>query len=487
MNHKRGKVLLILLPDVNVIEPFRSASKKHSPMILGFPLGLGYIASYLRKHGNYEVRIFDAIQQKSTIEDILRVIRDYDPLYIGMTTYTVNIKVAVELAKNIKKNWGNSKIVIAGGPHASDDYQNLLTNYPYFDYVVIGEGESTALELLQKLDLQEGGPIETVPGIAYIDPESKAVRVTKPRKLGSVLDDYPYPARDLVDFNQYIFRENILPHQAEIMTSRGCTHRCIFCSFQKNWRARSNEAVIQEMKDLIAKYPSIRSFMIFDDNFSANKKRVVDLCQKMIAHGLHRYQWSCLCRVDQVDREMLDWMKKARCSKIAYGLESADPAILKALNKRIDLETAIKNIELTTKIGINALVYLIIGSPGETLETINTTYRVAKKLKCPAISWSIMQILPGTALAKMRPQEDFVAYLYEPEVSHPNGTISANVPTFENPGMNREQIKQIHRKILRKITFYKVLRHPTYAIKKLSQTPFTVIRICLQLVGLARK
>jgi len=484
MNHKQGKVLLILPPDVNVIEPFRSARKKQSPMFLGFPLGLGYIASYLKKHGNYEVRIFDAIQRKSTIEDILRVIRDYDPLYIGMTTYTVNIKVAVELAKKIKKNWGNRKIVIAGGPHASDDYQNLLTNYPYFDYVVIGEGENTALELLQKLDLQERGPIETVPGIAYIDPESKAVKVTKPRKLGSVLDDYPYPARDLVDFNQYIIRENILPHQAEIMTSRGCTHRCIFCSFQKKWRMRNNEAVIQEMKDLIARYPSIRSFMIFDDNFSANKKRVVDLCQEMIANGLHRYQWSCLCRVDQVDREMLDWMKKAGCSKIAYGLESADPVILKALDKRIDLETAIKNIGLTTKIGINALVYLIIGNPGETLETINTTYRVAKKLKCPAISWAIMQVLPGTALAKMQPQKDFVAYLYESEVSQPSGGIHANIPAFENPGMNREQMKQIHRKIVRKITFYKVFRNPMYAIRKLSQTPFSVVRI---LVGLAGK
>jgi hypothetical protein len=94
-----------------------------------------------------------------------------------------------------------------------------------------------------------------------------------------------------------------------------------------------------------------------------------------------------------------------------------------------------------------------------------------------------MQILPGTALAKIRPQKDFVAYLYESEVSHPNGTISATVPTFENPGMNREQMKLIHRKILQKITFNKVLQHPMYAIRKLSQTPFTVVRILAGLVG----
>jgi hypothetical protein len=147
------------------------------------------------------------------------------------------------------------------------------------------------------------------------------------------------------------------------------------------------------------------------------------------------------------------------------------------LNKRIDTEQVAKTIELTSKAGIAALIFLIMGNPGETIATINTTYRFAKKLKCEAISWGIMQIYPGTALARMQPQKDFVAYLYAPEVDQPCLCVSANIPVFENPGLDREQLKQIRKNILRKTVFFKILSHPGYAVKKFTQTPLTALKI----------
>ena len=319
MNVKMNKrVLLILPPDVNVIEPFVSVPQKQPPLLLGFPLGLGYIASYLMQRNHYDVKIIDANRDNLSIPQILQKVREFSPAYIGMTVYTVNSKVAVQLAKAIKE-YAKDIWVVAGGPHPSDDYPNLLSRYPFFDFVVVGEGEVSLSELFTALDSTDWAKVSQVKGIAYRDTHGE-INFTGDRDLVDDIDLFPPPARDLVDFNSYIRSDNLLPYAVEIMGSRGCTHRCVFCSFQKRWRARSPEAVIAEMKALIVQYPQTKSFLFFDDNFSADKKRVIALCQAIINAGMDKYMWSCLCRADQVDGEMIHWMNKAGCKKIMFGL-----------------------------------------------------------------------------------------------------------------------------------------------------------------------
>jgi len=245
--------------------------------------------------------------------------------------------------------------------------------------------------------------------------------------------------------------------------------------------------VVDELKHLVATYPKIKSFCFHDDDFSANKDRVIDLCRRLVAEGLQHCHWHCSCRVDQVDREMLDWMKRAGCVKIGYGLESADPEVLRRLNKKIDLATVSTVIDLTAQVGIDSLVYLIVGNPGETPATLRTTYHVVKKLNCPAMSWGIMQVLPGTALAKLQPQKDFVSYVYEPEVVHPNPIINANIPAYENPGMDREEMKRFQKIYSRKIILYKMMHHPVYAAKKLFWMPLPAIKHFAWILGLSRE
>jgi len=168
---------------------------------------------------------------------------------------------------------------------------------------------------------------------------------------------------------------------------------------------------------------------------------------------------------------MLLWMKRAGCVKIMFGAESADAKILINLNKKINTEQVKHAVEMATKIGIDTLVFFILGSPGETRETIKTSYDFAKKLKCQSVLWAIMQIYPGTSLAKMQPCNDSVAYLYEPEIDNPNDSISANVPVFENPGLNREMIKIMYKKTFRKIAIHKALYHPFFTIKRVLKSP----------------
>lgn len=476
MNKRR--ILLILPPNVNIIEPFCSREHKQVEQIAGFPLGLGYLASYLReKSDSYDLKILDGSKNIYTIEQIYDLIRDYDPDYVGITVYTATSKVAIAIAKMIKEKFDN-KIVIAGGPHASDDYENLLTKYPYFDFVVIGEGEITMLKLLQALGAGSSR-IKEVLGIAYLDHSGKQVVFTGERPLEKNINTFPPPARDLVDFDSYIIKDQLLPYAIEIMGSRGCSHRCVFCSFQKKWRTRSSENIIQEIKNLIKRYPRIKAFLFFDDNFSVSEKRVIDLCQKLIKEGLNKYSWSALCRVDQVTEEMLNWMKKAGCTKIMYGVETASLEVLKNLRKKIAPKIIKEAVELTSKIGIDVVCFFIVGNPGETPETLNISCNFAKKLKCHSTVWSIMAVYPGTELAKLQPCDDFAKYLYEPELEKPSEAISANVPAFENPELDRETMKIIRKNIERKLLLYKVFTHPLFAVKRIFQRPKSIMNYFL--------
>jgi len=487
MNVKK-RVLLILPPSVDVIEPFSSSPKKQVPLLLGFPLGLGYLASYLLKYGNYEVKIVDSLIDKLSIEDLLQMVRDFDPHYIGMTIYTVLSKPAVQLAKKIKQEFPH-KYIIAGGAHASDDYHNLLTRYPYFDFIVREEGEITLFELIETLNGGEFSSlnIRNIKGIVYPDPISKEIILTEKRPLIRHLDDLPQPARHLVDFEKYIKRDTLLPYSIELMTSRGCTHRCVFCSFQSTWRSRSEEEIISEMKDLIRRYPKVKSFLFYDDNFSVSKRRVIDLCKTLIREGLQTYQWSALCRADQMNEEMLTWMKKAGCTKIMYGLESGDDTILKNLNKKLNAQQVKDCVDLTNRVGINCLTFFIVGNPGETYETVNNSYQFSKQLKCESTVWSIMQVYPGTALAQWQPCEDFVSYVYEPEIQNPSGFMSANLPIYNNPALNREQLKALHKKIFRKAMIYKALHHPFFTLKRVIFMPRPIFNFFLRLLKREKK
>jgi radical SAM superfamily enzyme YgiQ (UPF0313 family) len=466
----RPRVLLILPPDVNIIEPFRSAGYKQD-FLVGFPIGLGYIAAYLREKANYDVRIVDGSAENLTLDQLCAIVKEYDPQYIGMTLYTRTVKVAIALARRIREQFPD-KILIAGGPHASDDYENLLTRYPVFDYIVVGEGEVTMLELLNALEAGRTEQVGAIPGLAFLDRNTRALTVTTARPYVTEIDSIPPPARDLVDFNRYIRGSNLLPYAVEIMGSRGCTHRCAFCSFQRKWRARAPEAIVAEMKELLKRYPQTRSFQFFDDNFSVSRERVMKLCELLIREGLNRYVWSALCRADQVDLEMLRTMKKAGCTKVMFGVESAVPEILEKLNKHLDLKRVQTALRDATRADLDALAFFIIGNPGETRETIQTTYRFAKRLRCRSTAWGIMCVYPGTALAKLQPCDDFVSYLYEPEIRKPGpaGT-NPNIPVFENPGLGREEVKTLFEKIYRRITLYKALTHPLFTLRKLSQNP----------------
>ena len=468
------KVLLLFPPDIGVIEPFKSQRKKPNPLAWGFPIGIGYLASVLEQNG-FEVEIIDACIENLSIEIIKDRIERSAPDAIGIGMLTGTAKTAVAIARDIREIDPLIPI-FTGGPHATFDYRNLLENYP-FDYVVLGEGEITTLELMQAL---EGGcPVKDIKSLAFRN--GRQITVTPSRPMITNLDELPYPARHLVDYNKYIEYSKYAASlaAAEVMGSRGCSHRCAFCSSSHlfgRWRGRSPGNIVDELDFLINSYPKIKSFSFMDDNFTFNRKRTIELCQMLIDRGLNCYPWECLARIDQVDMEMLSIMAKAGCCRIKFGIESGSPEILKAIRKNISLDKAKKSIEETKNAGMEALAFFMIGNPGETTKTIDMSVKVAKKLRSTNTLWFIAQVYPGTELAQLQPVDNWVDYVYKPEIEKPSMFTHPCVPTFLPDGFTRETLKRIATKLTRRFIIHHAAQNILKWPRKFIRSPSATVR-----------
>lgn len=468
------KVLLFIPPEISAIEPYRSSKKLRDrvKVIKGFPLGLGYIAAVLEQN-NIEVAILDAQIDDLSLEQVAERIRDFSPQVLGISAYTANIKTAVEVVR-LAKNLDKDIAVVFGGPHATHDYRNLLENYSA-DFVVLGEGEFIFLDLVRALEGRAS--LDKVSGIAYKDGE--ALKVNPGNLYIEGLDSLPYPARHLTDFDEYLRHfTHDLSSAAQILTSRGCPYSCAFCSsgntFSK-WRGRKAENVIGEMEFILERYPKVQSFSFMDDNFTLDKHRVDEVCNLLIKKSLNKYPWDCLSRCGGLDYRLLKLMKEAGCVRIQFGIESGSDEILKNINKAIDLKQARETISLTKKAGIEAYGFFMVGNPGETQETIRKTVDFALHSRLTYVNWFVTQVYPGTKLAKIQNQEDWVKYVYEPEIENPSLYTHPCVPVFTSDGFDREILKKIVSRIMRKFFLAylpsnfgkwlkKLIRHPIYSL-----------------------
>lgn len=444
------RILLIFPPNVDTVEPFKSSKVKPPPLMWGYPLGLGYLAAVLKRKG-FEVSMVDACFDGLTMDETLVRVREYKPDLVGIGSLTHVLKSSIELAKKIKLFDPQIKVVF-GGPHATYDWDNLL-KLDFIDYIIVGEAEETFSELCVKL--KDNASIEDVRGIA-LRTGSGERKKTQFRPLIEDLDKLPFPERELVDFRKYIKSYGVLEKSVDVMSSRGCTNRCVFCSSSHlfgRWRTRSPENIICELKELIAKYPEIRSINFMDDDFTADKGRVLKLCGLLAAERLNKYNWVCLARVDQLDEEMVQAMRSAGCRRVHLGIESGSPEILKNINKRISLDQARTAVRLLTKAGIEAYSFFMVGHPGETKESIRLTKKFAKELKSANTGFFVTQIFPGTRLAELQPVASWTDYIYEPEVKHPSIFTHPCVPNFIPEGFTRESLKKICAGITQQLIF----------------------------------
>ncbi|MEM3150517.1 MAG: radical SAM protein [Candidatus Nezhaarchaeales archaeon] len=252
----------------------------------------------------------------------------------GITMSSLTVKPAALIARWVKRLFPDS-LVVVGGPHPTFADEDVLKSVPEVDVVVRGEGELTALELVQRF--AEGEALEGVKGITYRGREG-IVR-NEDRELIEDLDSLPFPAYHLLPVQNYRSFGAKEP-TFTVLTSRGCPFNCKFCVAWKmnrrRYRVRSVKNVVEELEYLVHRFKA-RFLSFVDDLFTISKERVKALCRAIRERSLSLV-WGCETRVDMVDRETLLEMRKAGCYWIYFGLESASQSILNSMRKGIRVE-----------------------------------------------------------------------------------------------------------------------------------------------------
>ncbi|MGC9114331.1 MAG: B12-binding domain-containing radical SAM protein [Candidatus Micrarchaeia archaeon] len=355
-------------------------------------LGLGYVASYVRENCSapVEIEIIDMIAERLAPEQLAPLLKGKQFDFIGITSTTITIKAALKTAEECKKLFPSAKVVM-GGVHPSVMPDEVLSN-DAVDFVVRNEGEIPMLELV------EGRPVEEIKNLSF-KRDGKHFHNAE-QDLIKNLDSIPFPAYDLMPVKKYypaVGSYKQLP-ALSIIATRGCPGRCTFCYkvFGSSLRTRSAKNIFDEVVELHKKY-GIREIAFYDDTFTSFRPNVKEFCRLMIESGL-QITWTCFSRVDCIDRETLQLMKKAGCHQILYGVESADEQILLNIDKRINLEKVRQAVKMTKEAGISPRCSFMIGNPGETKETIEKTINFALELDPDLAMFNITVPYPGTRM-----------------------------------------------------------------------------------------
>ncbi|MFH1478132.1 MAG: radical SAM protein [Verrucomicrobiota bacterium] len=362
-----------------------------------FPLGLGYIASYLRQAG-HEVRLFDPEPSGMPLKIMFQQLDEFCPDVVGITSVTSNFMLARQIGMDVKQQLGCR--VIMGGPHVNALPRSTLLGTPSIDAVIMGEGEIPMLALANGFDARGDVDFAKIPGAAFI--EGGQYRENPRPELIADLDALPYPARDLVDINLY----QLNPHfqrgkkSATILSSRGCPSQCTFCAnlcLGRKFRAHSPEYFVTEMEFLVKTY-GIRHFHIVDDCFTANSLRVSKICDLLLAKRL-KVSWFIFGRVNTLrDEGLIRKMKLAGCVYVLLGIETGDQRISDLMKKGTTLEMAEQCCRLLRKHRIRYFNSFIIGNEGDTEETVIATVAFARKLKSAMAGFNMLIPFPGTAI-----------------------------------------------------------------------------------------
>lgn len=352
--------------------------------VLSIPLGLAWLSASL-KHANYNVDCYDLLL--SPEKEKILIIKKYD--VIGIQLHTIDsVDDAFLLIEKIKKIQPKVSIIL-GGLAATFMWNNLLDN-KNIDYIVVGEGELTTVELLDYLSKRKICNIQSVNGLALLIEGKKVLTGNRPPML--TLDDLPFPDRDAFDTNKY--------PQWSIITSRGCPYNCIFCTVPKFWngsyRFRSATNIYQELCELERSF-GMKDFFILDETFSLNKNRTSQLMEMMIK-GKHDFHWACLTRVDCIDIELMRLFKEAGCVEISYGVESINQKTLDLLKKGITSLQIKSAIQLAKKNDIRVRCSFIFGLPGETYDDVLNTINFMLNTDIDEIQIYPLIPYPGTLI-----------------------------------------------------------------------------------------
>ncbi len=438
------------------VPPWRQKTYEHAKVKVAAPnhpmMALATIAAPLQNQG-FEVKILD-LDLYADMELTLRnTLNDFKPDYVGITGTTPYYSSILKIA-DIVKEFDKRITTVVGGVH-STIMPEEMASHANVDIAVYGEGDFTLPEIIEKNNLDD------IKGICF-KKDGKVIK-TPARPLLQNLDELPFPAWNLFDLSKYTVSHLVAKESpvGAIETSRGCIYGCIYCNKLiqgRTFRVKSAKRVVDEMECMLK--CGFKELHVIDDGFSTNIERAKQICDEILRREL-KFPWNLFngVRVDRLDLELLEKLKKAGCYQISIGVESGNQKVLDVVDKGLALDDIRRAVRLAKQVGMDLQGYFMLGLPGDTKESMQDTINFAKELELDKVKFAITTPFPGTRLyyewekQGLIKLKDWSYYLlHEP------------FAIYKHPNLSNEDIKHYYEKAYRE--YYLRLRFIINRFKK---------------------
>lgn len=363
------------------------------------PAWVAYLAGSLKVAGFDDIHFIDAMTMIVTPEDRRRRMIELQPDVIGTTAITPAIYEAEAVLK-IASEVVPGALRVLGGIHATFMYRQVLSEAPWVNVIVRGEGEEIMTALMQAV--AEGrwpADRSRIKGLAYMD--GTEILATPAAATVKNLDGID-PDWSILDWSKYLYTplgvRVAIPNMA-----RGCPFTCSFCSqwkFWRDYRVRDPKKVADEIEQLVNDH-QVGFFILADEEPTINRKKFIEFCQELIDRGLNkRVKWGINTRVTDIyrDRELLGFCREAGLVHVSLGTEAAAQLKLDQFNKETTVAQNKEAIKLLRDADIFVEAQFIVGLDNETAATLEETYQMAWDWQPDLANWAMYTPWPFTPL-----------------------------------------------------------------------------------------
>jgi radical SAM superfamily enzyme YgiQ (UPF0313 family) len=370
------------------------------------PLGLAYVAEAARQAG-HEVTVLDLCFAAEVGGAIASAVERSRPGLIGVSirnvdnlTYPASMSYVREMQDAIAALRRASRApIVAGGAGFSIFPERLLTLLDV-DLGVVGEGEDAFRRVAEAAEA--GQAVPDLPNVLRRGDGAPAVR----RHSGG-LDCPGVPARDLLDNRAYLSQGGM----ANLQTKRGCPFRCAYCTYPHidgpSLRLRRAADVAEELAAMREDLGLDEVFFV-DDIFNWPADHAMDVCEAIVARRIS-VRWTCFGTPVGMTPELARAMRRAGCRGVEFGVDTASPAVLRALDKPFQTDQIRAAAEACAAAGLPAAYYLVFGGPGGTVETVRETFQAFDDLRPQAVlAFLGMRIYPHTPLERVALEEGVI-------------------------------------------------------------------------------
>jgi len=394
-------------------------------------LGLLYLATQLKNHG-HTVKILDAWALQLTNGEVVQEALAFNPDLLGISFYSRYCSQVYSLTNQLKKVLNIP--IVAGGPHPTTIPETVLEQYDNIDFLLTGWCEESINLFVDFLSNKL--PPSEVPGIYY---RYSGKILNQPyADLPKNIDVISVPDRDIIKelYDNDIFYNNFYPgvKMDAILTSRNCPYSCNYCFNLTGHKSLQHSAdyVINEIDMLVNR--GVKAIEVMDDHFITNKARVKTILDKIIERN-YKIQFRIRARVDSVNEELIQTLKRAGVTVINYGMESGSDKVLKLMNKKTTVNQIVKACSITKKAGIFVNSFWLIGYPGENQNDFKKTIKLIDKILPNTINIGFLTPYPGTTVYKQSKENGTLVGDWGPHETNPPFVLEKgwkNLSTIES-------------------------------------------------------